>query len=325
MLARMMLALSLSVMGCNSLHPLIHPRRSEPVTTPTRLRPLGITAPVTQTTPVIDSTGQFLVQTPPPYEPVPQPAAPIVQTRADVTAVAMTTPTPPAPAAIPTLNQLVELANNQVRKIEGFEARLTRREVVYGKAQPLEVIHFRFRRAPLSIRFKWIGEEGKGREMIYVQGQHGDKLHILTAPGDIPFAKAASRMAFSPDSPLVRGRSRHHIREAGFSGAVGSFTRAVQRGGNSARILGLMQRDEYPAPLLAVEMILAPGDDSVMPEGGKRILYFDVRPDAMTYGLPIVAQTYDLKGQEVEYYTMDRFLHPMKFDDRDFHPDRLGE
>ena len=52
-------------------------------------------------------------------------------------------------------------------------------------------------------------------EVLYVRGQHGDKLHILTAANDIPFTPAGRHMALAPDSILVRSASRYPITEAG--------------------------------------------------------------------------------------------------------------
>src|SRR5262249_58892648 len=68
-----------------------------------------------------------------------------------------------------------------------YIARLRRRESVPGRAKPEEVLLFKFREQPWSVHFKWLGDEGKGREVVYVRGQGDDKLHILTAAGDIPF------------------------------------------------------------------------------------------------------------------------------------------
>src|SRR5207248_2412288 len=72
-------------------------------------------------------------------------------------------------------------AEARLAKIDSFEARLTRREFLDGKEGPLDVIRFQFRKKPLSVHMKWIGGEGQGREIVYVEGRHEGKIHILTA------------------------------------------------------------------------------------------------------------------------------------------------
>src|SRR5438105_12912956 len=71
-------------------------------------------------------------------------------------------------------------------KLTCYIARLRRREVIQGRAKPEEVLVFKFRERPYSVHFKWLGDEGRGREVVFVRGQWEDKLHILTANNDIP-------------------------------------------------------------------------------------------------------------------------------------------
>src|SRR5262249_40077804 len=104
----------------------------------------------------------------------------------------------PAPmAATPggsTARQLVQQAPASYAGIDSYIARLTRREVVNGKNEE-EVMLFKFRKEPWSVYFKWLGENGKGREVIFVKGQHGSQIHTLLAAGDHPLKPAGSRMS----------------------------------------------------------------------------------------------------------------------------------
>ena len=102
--------------------------------------------------------------------------------------------------------------------MDSYIARLTRREVVGGQCKPEEVILFKFRKEPWSVYFKWLGEEGKGREVVYVKKHYDDKIHTLLAKADVVplFTPANGQMALAIDSPLVRSASRHSITEAGF-------------------------------------------------------------------------------------------------------------
>ena len=61
-----------------------------------------------------------------------------------------------------------------------------------GIVRPEELMHFKFRKQPWSVYFKWLGPEGRGREAIYVQGKYDNKLHTLLAAGDMPFTPAGT-------------------------------------------------------------------------------------------------------------------------------------
>src|SRR5262249_5603257 len=189
---------------------------------------------------------------------------------------------------------------------------------------PEEVLLFKFRKQPWSLHLKWLGQEGAGREVVYVKGQHDDKIHTLLAAGDMPFAPAGKRIALAPDSLLVRSASRHSVTEAGVGSLIDHFGRcleATERGDKrfgTVTYLGPRQRPELQTPLEGVELTLPPGAEPGLPRGGRRTLFFDVNSH-----LPALAVTQDERGHEVEYYCYDRFQFPVKLDDDDFNPDKL--
>ncbi len=210
--------------------------------------------------------------------------------------------------------------------MDSYIARLTRREVVGGQCKPEEVILFKFRKEPWSVYFKWLGEEGKGREVVYVKKHFDDKIHTLLAKGDAPalFTPANGQMALAIDSPLVRSASRHSITEAGIGSCVEHLSRIIDgmehgdRKLGVLRDLGLQQRPEYPTPMPMIEHIIPPGLEAELPRGGKRQYGFDPNNH-----LPVLVITRDDKGQEVEYYRYDQILFPVKLDADDFNPDKL--
>src|SRR4051794_4489113 len=106
-------------------------------------------------------------------------------------------------------------AKERYDRVGSYIARLTRRETVKGERRPEEVILLMFREKPWSIHAKWLGEEGRGREGIYVKGQHDSKVHVRLAAGDVLFMPAGRRMALSPDGALLRAASTHTIAELG--------------------------------------------------------------------------------------------------------------
>jgi hypothetical protein len=216
---------------------------------------------------------------------------------------------------------------DQYAKIDTFQARLTRRETVNREEQPMEIMLCKFRKNPYSVHFIWIGEEGKGRQLLYVKGQHEDKLHIVLGRGDPTLF--GSRMSFPPDSPTVRNRSRYHIREAGMSGVIDrmalSIASAAKPGPKAIRIqyLGQVKRAEFTTVLEAIEERIPPGGDSLLPEGGLRTTFFDAEATSPSFGLPVLLTTFNARGKPEEYYAFDRFMINSKLDDKDFDPNRV--
>jgi len=214
------------------------------------------------------------------------------------------------------LHRLLKLAESECATLDSYICRMTRREQVNGSAKPEEMMLFKFRKQPFSIYFKWIGNENKGREVVYVKGKFDDKLHILMSPG-------GTVMSLAPDSFLIRRSSRHPVTEAGvvsilekYAAAVGSF----DRGQHPLRYLGPCKRPDFDegTTLEGVEEDLAPGADPILPRGGRRQLYFHV-----TNHFPVLVVTRDDRGQEVEYYRFDRLQLRVKLDDDDFNPSKL--
>jgi hypothetical protein len=186
----------------------------------------------------------------------------------------------------------------------------------------MEMIMLKFRRSPLSMHFKWLGDENKGRELVYVKGRYDDKIQVLTGQGD--WLGPGRYLQFSPDSELMKSRSRYPITEGGIGAAIMRFSAlldAIDRGQSNAgsvRYLGKKTRAEFPNPLDMVEQSILPGVESFLPKGGTRYLYFEE-----TTSLPLLIQSYDHNHYEVEYYCFDRLQIPVSLDDADFDPTKL--
>jgi hypothetical protein len=232
----------------------------------------------------------------------------------------------PAGEAATTPRQLIRQAADSYASIDGYIARLTRREQVSGVNKPEEIMLFKFRKEPWSVYFKWLGEAGKGREVLYVKGRYGDKLNTLLAAGDMPFAPAGKRISLAADSILVRSASRHPIGEAGLGASVARLSAALdaQEKGDRRRgtltVLGEQQRNDYPRKLQILEQRIPGGAEADLPRGGRRLYGFD--PESH---LPVLVTTTDDRGQEVEYYRYDRLQAPVRFDDDDFDPEKIWE
>jgi hypothetical protein len=245
------------------------------------------------------------------------------------------TASPPATSATPpqttpsqtpphTARQLLQQATARCAALDSYIARLTRREFHKDKAQPEEIMLFKFRRNPWSVHFKWLGETARGREVIYVKGQYDNKIHTKLAAGDAPLMPAGARIAVAPDSFLARSASRHPITDAGICHCVESLTALLDRQESGDKREGTLvavapqKLPEYPKPVETLERIIPPNVEPELPRGGRRLICFD--PD---WQLPLLVITYDDKGREVEYYRYDRLQTPVNLDDDDFNPDKL--
>jgi hypothetical protein len=239
-------------------------------------------------------------------------------------------PAKPADEALGTMKKIHQraVAAYNIPAMDAFVSRLTRREAVNGQMNPEEVISFTFRKHPYSVRLKWLGKEGQGREVVYVQGKYGNKMNVMPSKDDA-FPLPPMRMAFAPDDPMVRAKARHDIRDAGFSEAIrhlGDMLTAINRNPamrNRLRYLGGVQRNEFPSKLDGIEETIPPRTEALLAQGGKRYTFFDTAANAKSFGLPVLVITYDASNKEVEYYRFDNFMYPYKVSDADFDPERI--
>lgn len=249
--------------------------------------------------------------TPAPRKPVTSPAE-VIPAQAQTPAVGLSA------------DELHAAALAAYEPVHSYFSRLRRRESKNGVAKPEELILFKERKNPFSVHFKWIGPEANGREVLYVKNQHADKLHVLTAAGDVPFVPAGRRMALARDSMLVKAANPHHdITDCGLSYNLKDLGNLYAAGKNPSTgvkvtALGPVHRPESPKPMPGVEITLPPGYDPDLPQGGKRVIYYC--PETR---LPTVYLCYDEQGREQNYNAYDRIQLTTRLDDDDFHPDKL--
>lgn len=230
------------------------------------------------------------------------------------------------------VRRLAELASNKWQSVSTYEARLTRRETVGGKAQPEEEVLYRLRKEPFAVFMRNTGEIGKGREVLYNPTQFGDKMHIIVGAGDSIFLKAGRRApSMSPDSPSVTEKSRQNIRDAGFGNTIARFNSVIEKMKNGRAkpdtlfYAGAEVRKDMPGfTLERIDQTISPRDEPLLQAGGKRLWFFDAKPDSISYGLPVLVVTFE-GGREVEYYRFDRFRIPGNLTDADFDPEKMGK
>jgi hypothetical protein len=237
-----------------------------------------------------------------------------------------------APVAGPAgdLNNLYRLAVERYASMDSYIVRLTRREQVKGKRRPVEVLAYRFRKNPWSVSAKWIGDEARGREIIYVRGHYGDKVHLAQATGDVvPVSFGNRRLSLPADSAPVRALGRRPLSDYAIGALVAQFgllKDAVERNDTrkgSVKYLGQLRRPECEQPVEAVLHAIPAGVEPDLPHGGQRWWFFDTE-----LHLPTIIVTCDEHGDEVEYYWYSNFLIPpsgQHLDENLFNPDLLGQ
>jgi hypothetical protein len=226
----------------------------------------------------------------------------------------------PRPTSIDELHKLHNDMVSRAAHLDSYIARFRRREVVNGKDQPEEIICFKFRAQPWSVDMKWLKpDDAQGREVLYVKGRYDDKLHVLIEKG-MPLV-GGTRRDFGLNDPMIRGRSRHEITEAGIHEFVHRFHDLVAALDRDDKHLGTLvyrgetKRPEFEKPVIAVEHIMPPGFEPLLPQGGHRFLYIDP-----TEKLPLLVVTQDDRGKEVEYYCFDGLQANVRLDEADFNP-----
>jgi hypothetical protein len=230
------------------------------------------------------------------------------------------------------LKALVVAASAAWRTIDTYEAVLTRRELNPKGQANNELVFFQYRREPMSVFQRTTSGHGKGREVLYNPGKFGDKLYVMLGEGDSKLAKAGFvAPAISPDDPKVVEKSRYSIRQLGFgwtTAALGSVVAKFEVGRIPTDALtfdGEVVRSESAYPLTGVTHRLRPGDDPVMPLGGTRFYFFDMKLDSPAYGMPVLVVALDPAGREVEYYLYEKVNQPANLTDAHFDPARLGK
>lgn len=251
-------------------------------------------------------------------------------------------PAPPSPKAVDPaqaaarhvaeVKKLAAAAAERWAKTGTYEAVVTRRELSPKGKMTEDVVLYQFRKEPMSVYIRNLGESGKGREILYNPTQHKDVIHVILGKGDenLLYKAGDKGPALSPDNGLVKRESRYSIREAGWGtpiARVGMWAGKAEAGKIPADALtfhGPVERKEFPYPVVGVQLKLRPGDDPLLPDGGVRQWFFDPKPDSPSHALPILIIATEPDGREVEYYQFEKVKLGVPFTDAEFSPERLN-
>jgi uncharacterized protein DUF1571 len=230
------------------------------------------------------------------------------------------------------VKKLVAAATEKWKTVDCYESTVTRRELAPNKQMTEDVVLYQFRKDPMAVYIRNIGESGKGREILYFPSKHDDKIYSIIGKGDenLLYKAGQKAPAVSPDFALVKSKTRYSIREAGHGNQIARVSKWVDRieagkiPAENMTYLGEVSRKEYPYPLLGVQLKLRAGDDPLLPAGGTRQWYFDPKADSPSHSFPVVILAIEPNGKEVEYYLFEKMNFTVKFTDADFDPARLG-
>ena len=229
----------------------------------------------------------------------------------------------PNVAALRTLHRL---AAERLATTPAYVARLRRREVVGQVQRPEEVILLKYRQDPASLALRWVGDEAKDRELVWVKSQPTGRIYLAPAASDSAnLAPPGRRTLVLADGPQGLGKDRYPVGETGVAALIqrfGQLVDAVQRGDpkvGTLKYVGKVKRAESEAPLDAVLHVVLPGYDSGLPKGGQRLWYFD-----SSLRFPVLVIATDHASREVEYYFFDAFLFPTRIGEEEFTPANLG-
>jgi hypothetical protein len=249
-----------------------------------------------------------------------------------------TSPAPSPPPVNPTaqslaaVKKLVAEAAEKWDKVTTYEAVVTRRELSPKGDMNDDVVLYQFRKDPMSVYIRNIGESGKGRELLYSPTKHGDKIYAIVGEGDSRLMRAGTKApAMSPDSPLVKDKTRYSIREAGYGtpiARVAMWAEKVEAGkipAEALTFLGPVMRPEFKQPVVGVQLKLRAGDDPLLPTGGTRLWFFDKNADSPANGFPVLIIATETNGREVEYYLFEKLKFGAPLTDSDFSPERLNK
>ncbi len=106
---------------------------------------------------------------------------------------------------------LLERGIKALEKSSSYSATFYRRERVKGALLGAEVMKLKMRHAPFSVYMKWVVGD-KGRELLYVKGQHNGKM--LVKLGGVK-GRLIPVVKLTPDGGTAMKESRHPVTEIG--------------------------------------------------------------------------------------------------------------
>jgi hypothetical protein len=192
----------------------------------------------------------------------------------------------PTPPETPIVRARRTIADCQLRyqAVGDYTCTLFKRERIEGRLTPVHIMAVKIRTKPPSIYLKF-HQPARGREAIYVSGQHGGKL----LAHDVGLNKLlAGTLELEPTSGRAMEDCRHPITEAGIGPLLDTLAKrwAIELNPSESVVTF---RDDVLISSRACEMI-----ESTHPQRGPEFLHHRVRVYIdQEIGLPIRFEAYD--------------------------------
>jgi hypothetical protein len=173
-----------------------------------------------------------------------------------------------------------------------YKVQVSNQETLNGKTLPADNFLLSARREPFAVRMEWANGKEAGREVIFSPNETGGMIQIRMPKGLIP------RMTMSPDSPLVRAKSRHPISEAGIDSVVQRLMETLEKQKTGAADAGKLSVQEVTDPHLGEQI---------------RITHITVSNETWVVdldkatGLPLTIHATDASGGLLEHYEFRNF------------------
>ena len=228
-------------------------------------------------------------------------------------------PPPPEKVAAPDaenaerLETLLKAAVDKVKSAKDFHCLLVRQEVVGDKLRPVEELDFYQRFNPHSLKLEWVGQQYKGRKIIYVAGANDDK--VLVQAGGLAGALTgwiSKTLRFELTSSTITSQSRYPPDVAGYDHLVTRVREIyteVRKAGVVVKAFSPVEKDGRKIQRFDLTV------DPIPPEviTSKMILWID-----LDSSLPVHTMRYDRSGRMIEEYDWRNIKFDTGLKDADF-------
>lgn len=116
--------------------------------------------------------------------------------------------------AVAKLDRILSRTSLTLSQTKTYSVQVSLQEQLNGRILPPDSFQLNKRREPLAIHMLWSQGKEAGREVIFSPVETNGMIQIRMPKGLIP------RLTMSPESPLVRSKSRHPITQAGADSVV---------------------------------------------------------------------------------------------------------
>jgi hypothetical protein len=190
------------------------------------------------------------------------------------------------------LDSILQKTSLTLGQISSYRVQVSLQEQMNGKLLPPDSFQLSKRREPFAVRMEWSQGKEAGREVIFSPVYTNGMIQIRMPKGLIP------RISMSPESPLVRSKSRHPISEAGADSVVDRLRTTLDLHKQNRPDAGQLEVTTVVEPVVGqvdrIKHVTSTGETWV------------VDMDSST-GLPLTIHATEPNGQLLEHYEFRKY------------------